>query len=146
MNYFDTSYLVRLYFEESGSKEVRELRTSEPWACAWLGRIEMQAAFHRMFRERQIERGPLRMLLAQFSEDCQRGEFKWLPFELKLAGGIGEIFKELPRDQFLRSSDAVHLACARRHGYRVIFSNDRNLLAAAKYFGLQGRNVIPVSR
>jgi len=106
----------------------------------------MQAAFHRKFRERQIERGPLRMLLAQFSEDCQRGEFKWLPFELKLAGGIGEIFKELPRDQFLRSSDSVHLACARRHGYRVIFSNDRNLLAAAKYFGLQGRNVIPVSR
>ena len=64
---------------------------------------------------------------------------------IELAEETGELFQGMPPDLFLRSADALHLACARHHGYRVIYSNDRNLLAAAKYFGLQGRNVIATS-
>ena len=145
MNYFDVSYLVRLYFEEPGSHEVRQLRTAEPWACGWMGKIEMQAAFHRKFRERKVERTYYQALLAQFREDCRKGEFCWLSLGIELAEDTGELFQGMPPDLFLRSADALHLACARHHGYRVIYSNDRNLLAAAKYFGLQGRNVIATS-
>ena len=146
MNYFDASYLVRLYFEEPGWKEVRDLRSSEPWACAWLGRLEVWSAFHRKYREQQVNRAMLKQLHEQFAEDCRGGEFRWLALEERMATEAGRIYGELPQDCFLRSSDALHLACARQHGCRIIFSNDRNLLAAARFFGLQGQNVISPSR
>lgn len=146
MNYFDASYLVRLYFEEPGWREVRELRSAEPWTCAWLGKLEVLGAFHRKFRERQVNRAGLRQLQDQFDEDCRAGEFRWIGLEERLVDEAGEIYRELPPSCFLRSSDALHLACARRHGFRTIFSHDRNLLAAAKFFGLHGRDVISTSR
>jgi predicted nucleic acid-binding protein len=146
LNYFDASYLVRLYFEEPGWKEVRGLRCAEPWACAWLGKLEVSGAFHRKFRERQVSRAGLKQLQEQFAEDCRAGEFRWLGLEDRLADEAGEIYRKLPPSCFLRASDAFHLACARRHGFRTVFSHDRNLRAAARFFGLQGRDVIPASR
>ncbi len=49
----------------------------------------------------------------------------------------------LDREVRLRGADALHLCCAKQHGYRTIHSNDRHLLAAAGHFGLRGRNVVP---
>jgi predicted nucleic acid-binding protein len=43
---------------------------------------------------------------------------------------------------FLRAADAIHLATAAESEFRIVYSNDAHLLAAAKYFGIQGRNVI----
>lgn len=46
-----------------------------------------------------------------------------------------------PRETFLRTADAVHLATARELGEREVWTNDRHMLAAAPYFGLTGRSV-----
>ena len=142
MNYFDASYLVRLYFEDPGWECVRELRTSEPWACSLHGQAETVAAFHRKFREQVIDAGGLDLILGQFEGDCLRGEFHWLGVEDKTVSKLAEIYRTLPRTIFLRAADALHLACARDHGFKIIYSNDKNLLSAAKYFGLKGKNVI----
>lgn len=47
----------------------------------------------------------------------------------------------LPATAYLRAADAVHLVSALEAGFTEIWSNDRHLLAAAAYFGLQGRSV-----
>jgi predicted nucleic acid-binding protein len=52
------------------------------------------------------------------------------------------MYSEASKQLFLRASDALHLICAKEHGFREIYSNDKHLLAAAKHFGLKGRNVI----
>ena len=142
MNYFDTSYMVRLYFEEPGWEEVRELRTAEPWACCLHGRAETIAAFHRKFREALIARDKFLEMVGQFDDDCRNGEFHWLPVEERLVAALTDDFLQLPPTLFLRAADALHLACAREHGFKTIYSNDKNLLAAAKHFGLRGKNVI----
>ena len=51
MIYFDTSYLVRLYYHDAGSDAVRALGATEHVACAAPAQAEMIAAFHRKLRE-----------------------------------------------------------------------------------------------
>jgi predicted nucleic acid-binding protein len=46
-----------------------------------------------------------------------------------------------PRDLFIRTADAVHLATAHEAGERDVWTNDRHMLAAAPYFGLTGQSV-----
>jgi predicted nucleic acid-binding protein len=140
--YFDTSYLVRLYFEEPGWEKVRALYTGKPWTCSLHGRAEMLAVFHRKFREGAISPAKLRHIIDQFETDCRLGEFQWLPVSDDLFEILANDFKRLPASAFLRAADALHLVCAREHGFKAIYTNDRHLLAAANHFGLQGKNII----
>lgn len=142
MNYFDSSYLVRLYFEEPGHKEVRTLKDHEPWASALHGKVEVTAAIHRKFREGLISANKLQEVSLQFEEDSNSGEFRWLPITEVIVNSLTDFYRTLPPHCFLRAADALHLACAYDHGFKFVYSNDKNFLAAAKHFGLSGRNVI----
>ena len=62
--------------------------------------------------------------------------------EHSLLDSVCAAFESLPDKAPLRAGDAQHLACAREHGFREIYSNDRYLLNAAPEFGLVGKNVI----
>jgi predicted nucleic acid-binding protein len=141
--YFDTSYLVRLYFPDPGFEEVRELATTDHVVCGWHGQAELIAAFHRKFRERAMPLKPYRALFAQFEADDQADAIRWLPASPEVMNRIKAVFRDLPANVFLRSADAIHLAGAAIHGLRTIYSNDVRLLAAADYFGVEGKNIIP---
>jgi predicted nucleic acid-binding protein len=55
---------------------------------------------------------------------------------------IREVYRKLPASVFLRGADAIHLATASEAGLGVVYSNDAHLLAAARDFGIEGRDVI----
>jgi predicted nucleic acid-binding protein len=46
---------------------------------------------------------------------------------------------------FVRSGDALHLACAEEHGFQEVYTNDRHMLQAAKHFHVTGVNVLSES-
>lgn len=142
MIYLDTSYLVRLYFDDPGFPAVRELAASDHVCCALHGQAELVAAFHRKLREGAIPPRVYQVLLAQFAADEDAGAFQWLPAGKEVLARVREVYGALPRTTYLRGADAIHLATASVHGRKEIYSNDRHLLAAARNFGLRGVNLL----
>ena len=143
MIYCDTAYLLKYYVDEPGSKEVRSLIDEQIGVGSLsLGRLELAAAFHRKLREAQIDRAAYKSVIAQFEKDQASGIWTWFDSTQILIEKASKKFAALSSKTFLRASDALHLICAKEHGFREIYSNDKRLLAAAKHFGLKGRNVI----
>jgi predicted nucleic acid-binding protein len=142
MIYFDASYLVRLYYNDRGYEEVRRLATTDSLACAQHGQAEVIAAFHRKHREGNLTSAAYRLVLRQFADDIRADAFRWLPLSPVVLDHVRVNFETLPARNFLRASDALHLVIAIEHGFRQVYSNDKNLLAAAAHFGVHGVNVI----
>lgn len=140
MIYFDTSYLFRLYFEDSGFTVVRELALADHVASAAHGQAEMLAAFHRKLRQGAVTPKSYQTLLSQFEADREAGAFHWLPAGPEVLERINTVFAGLPRTVYLRGADALHLATAAANGFKAVYSNDRHLLAAASHFKLKGLN------
>ena len=65
-----------------------------------------------------------------------------MPLTSAIMAAVAGTFASLPRRVILRTGDAVHLLSARERGCKAIYSNDRHLLAAASYVGIEGRDVI----
>ncbi|MCB1104169.1 MAG: type II toxin-antitoxin system VapC family toxin [Cephaloticoccus sp.] len=142
MIYLDTSYLVRLYLEDPGYAEVRELAASDHVACATLGQSETVAAFHRKLREGSLSTKSYRAVLAQFEADLTAGAIQWLPPGPAILTVIRETYAKLPATVYLRGADAMHLATAAANGFKAVYSNDRHLLAAAPHFKLKAVNIL----
>jgi predicted nucleic acid-binding protein len=142
MIYFDASYLVRLYYEDFGFQAVRQLATVGTIACAQHGQAEVIAALHRKYREGSLTPTAFRLVLQQFADEIRADAFRWLPLSPAMLDRMRVDFGTLPKRNFLRASDALHLAIASENGFREVYSNDKNLLAAAPHFGIRGVNVL----
>jgi predicted nucleic acid-binding protein len=140
--YFDTSYLVRIYYDDPGAEKVRSLAATDNIACAAHGKAEMIAAFHRKLREGAISQATYAALLGQVRAHDKAGAFQWLSAGPEIYHRIAEIYAQLPATIFLRAADALHLATAAQTGFRRVYSNDAHLLAAASNFGIEGINSI----
>jgi predicted nucleic acid-binding protein len=140
--YFDTSYLVRLYYADSGAEAVRALAATDHVACAAHGQAEMIAAFHRKLREGAIRPAAYSALLRQVRAHNELGAFRWLGQDQEIFSRIADVYAKLPSTVFLRAADAIHLATAAESGFRIVYSNDVHLLNAAEHFGIEGRDVI----
>jgi len=140
--YFDTSYLVRLYYQDPGAEAVRILAASDHVASAAHGQAEMMAAFHRKLREGAIRPAAYAALVGQVRAHIDAGAFRWLGQDQEIFLLIRQVYQRLPATVFLRAADAIHLATAAEAGFRIVYSNDAHLLAAAKHFGMEGKDVI----
>jgi predicted nucleic acid-binding protein len=146
MSYFDSSYLFHLYWEDAGFAEVRaHAAHAQSLACAVHGRAEVISTCHRKFREGAASSEQFRLLIQQFQDDCTQGGFTWLPLTPEVFQSVEDVYLHAPASAFLRAADALHLACAREHGFTEIYSNDRHLLTAAPLFGIKGVNLIPIT-
>lgn len=122
MRYFDTSYLVRCYVEDTGWEAVRALAGEEPVACCSLGRAESSAALHRKLREGWLTAEDHAEVALQFRDDCEAGLWRWLPISDALAAAAAERLRTLPASVFIRGADALHLGCAAENGFSEDFS------------------------
>lgn len=140
--YLDTSYIAKFYFNEPESPRVRELVRkadaihSSLWALA-----EFHAVIHRRLREGLLSLNDARDLASHFSDHTEQGLWNLVPVTEALLRRTSALMISAPRDQFVRTADAVHLATAHEIGERDVWTNDRHMLAAAAYFGLTGRSV-----
>jgi predicted nucleic acid-binding protein len=142
MVYFDSTYIVRLYYQDPGFEAVRQLAATASVACGQHGRAEVVAALHRKRREGSLSDSLYVIALQQFTAEIRAGAFAWLPLSTAVFARIEKAYASLPADVFLRAADAMHLACAAERGLREVYSNDQRLLAAAAHFGLRAVNVI----
>ena len=142
MSYFDSAYIAKFYVDEPESEAVRRLAESLGQVrCAVIGRIEVAAVFHRKFRDGALDAAAFREVMAQFDDDCGQGLWTWLPLTPGLAAKTAAVFARLPRSVFLRAADALHLLSAQEHGLAEIYTNDRHMTAAARYFRLKPMTV-----
>ena len=140
--YLDTCYIVKFYLTEADSVPVRELVRgadkihSSVWALA-----EFHAVLHRRVREGTACAEDAAALAALFLEHARDGLWNFIPVNEALLRRTGNLMIAAPRDIFLRTADAVHLATAQELGERDVWTSDRHMVAAAPYFGLTGRSV-----
>ncbi len=146
MSYFDTAYLLKCYVKEHGWEAVRAFACSrQRIACSLYGRMELLAALHRKVREGELTEPQVSVVLRQLDVDESEKLWEWIPLSSAIIEAVADTFRNLPRNVFLRSGDAVHLLSARAHGFTEIYSNDRHLLRAAPHLGLTGRDLIEPS-
>jgi predicted nucleic acid-binding protein len=145
--YLDTTYIAKFYFNEPESPRVRELVRkadtihSSLWALA-----EFHAVIHRRLRDSSsspdsFSINDARDLVSRFSEHIEQGLWILVPVNVALLRRTSALMLSAPRDLFIRTADAVHLATAQEIGEREVWTNDRHMLAATGYFGLSGRSL-----
>ena len=140
--YFDVAYLAKLYWCEPDSDAVASLASRyDVLACCLHGRAEFAAVGHRKLREGSATLAQARAILHQLNAEADYGAVQWLPLDREVITLCEEVLSRHHEALFLRSGDAIHLACAKVNGFAEIYSNDRHRLAAAAAVGVVGRSV-----
>lgn len=140
--YFDSAYLAKLYLMEPDAGPVRTLAAKAPQiVSSGHGRAELAFILHRKYREGALDAPGVGARWKQIEADESTGLLRWLPNTPEQLDSAARSALRLPRDCFLRAADALHLVCARDHGFKTVCTNDKVMLAAARHFGLRARRV-----
>jgi predicted nucleic acid-binding protein len=141
--YFDAAYIAKCYLNEPGAERVRQVAYgADGLASCEVARLEFASILKRHVRERHVTRREMTAILKDFEQDEQNGVWQWLGVTTELLEKARRAVLDLPGTVFVRSVDALHLACAEEHGFEAVYTNDRRLLQAAKYFHVTGVNVL----
>jgi len=144
--YFDATYIAKCYLNEPGADRVRAVAyNADGLASCELGRLEFASILKRHVREHHVTRREMKAIVKDFEEDEASGVWQWFGVTSGLLEKARKAVLALPSTVFVRSGDALHLACADEHGFKEVYTNDRNMLQAAKHFHVNGVNVLSES-
>ena len=146
MIYFDAAYIAKCYLNEPDADRVREVAYgADGLASCELARLEFASILKRHVREQHVTRREMTAILKDFQEDEQNGVWLWFTVTSALLEKARTAVLDIPSTIFLRSGDALHLACAEEQGFQEVYTNDRHMLKAAKHFHVTGVNVLSES-
>ncbi len=138
--YLDTSSLVKLYVEEDGSDEVRELAgNGQTISSSWVAYAEARSAFARRYRGGGVS-------ILEYGKRVDDFERDWGGYlKLDVHSQVLRTAGQLTEKHGLRALDAIHLASAldlkggsTTPPLAVVFSSaDRRLQEAARAEGLE---------
>jgi predicted nucleic acid-binding protein len=141
--YFDAAYVAKCYLNEPGADRVREVAYgADGLASCELARLEFASILKRHVRERHVTRREMTVIQKEFEDDERNGVWHWYAITPELVERARQSVLDLPGAVFVRSGDALHLACAAEHGFDEVYTNDRHILEAARYFRVTGVNVL----
>ena len=143
MIYFDAAYIAKCYLNEPGADRVRKLaHEARGLASCELARLEFAAILKRHVREGHLTRREANATREEFEQDERDGVWRWLGVTSALIERARLRVLGLPSSVFVRSGDALHLTCAEEHGFREVYTNDRHMFQAARYFAVAGVNIL----
>jgi predicted nucleic acid-binding protein len=105
-------------------------------------RLEFASILKRHVRERHVTRREMTAILKEFADDEKNGVWQWFGVTSELVEKTRKVVLDIASTVFVRSGDALHLACAEEHGFDEVYTNDRHMLEAAHYFHVTGVNVL----
>ena len=144
---FDAAYVAKCYLNEPGADRVRDVAYgADGLASSELARLEFASILKRHVRDRHMTRREMTAILKDFEEDEENGVWRWFGITSELLETARKAVLDMPSTVFLRSADALHLACAEEHGFEEVYTNDRHMLKAARHFHLTGVNVLSETR
>lgn len=134
--YFDTSFLAPLILQESTSARIEKFMTGLPpgeLAISHWTRVEFSSLLAREVRMGGLDGQAARAADAQFETVVTETFVVLLP-----NANDFNLAKEYlgNHETSLRAGDALHLAIARNHRAKAVYSLDKTLLKAGKLLGV----------
>lgn len=123
--YFDTSALVKLFSNEPGSTEVKEIvniSANEIWVLE-LALVELMSAVYRKFRNNEIPEADLAKI--QQAIENQFSCFSIVPLAVDVVSETLVLIKRFGKDFGLRTLDAMHIA-----GWTIVAKNDWHFVSS----------------
>lgn len=136
--YFDTSALIKRYFDEPGRREVLQLLRRHQCVTSAVSPVEFRSALRRRATDGSLDRRRIPEILKRFAADR---EF-WALIEV--TGDVVQAAEKLVADHPLRTLDALHVASSQLFAVRVasaltFVSADTRQAAVASAIGLATR-------
>ncbi len=140
--YLDSAYVAKFYVNEPDAAHVRSLIRRAPYVCSssWAS-LEVTCAFHRHIREGSLTAAQGQELIDLFRHHVESDLWNLVRVTDGLLKRAVALIRGLPQTIPLRAGNAIHVATAIDVGEAEIWTNDRQLLAAASHFGIAGRSV-----
>jgi len=140
--YFDTSALVKLFYEEAGSNVIEEivLNNENLIYVSELVRLEFLSSIYRRYRQKDLTEAEVNSVIDSFDEQLQA--FYVEPLESSTIQSAEELIKEYGKIHGLRSLDAIHLGAYKLIADKdwIFVCADSKLCDVAKQCGLTVKN------
>lgn len=134
--YIDTSNLVKLYVDETGSGKIKDtVQNATVLSTSKVAYAEARAAFARKQRENGFSIGILRKIVEGFNRDWESY------FVIEVTDGLIRFAGDIAEKYILRGFDSIHLASAINLKSKIrteiyFSSNDARLNQAAEKEGI----------